>query len=128
MASAGRATGSTSPVLSRGTGSRNKHTRPPAYHYRDFVIKALNQDLPYNTFVKWQLAGDEYEPDNPLAVMATGFLAAGVHSTQITKNQVEKERYDEMDDIVRTTGTAMLGLTIGCARCHDHKTDPIPTK
>src|SRR5437879_8778126 len=58
---------------------------------------------------------------------ATGFLGACVHSTQITKSQVEKERYDELDDMVRTTGTAMLGLTIGCARCHDHKYDPIPT-
>ncbi len=109
-------------------GFEHDYDRPTAYHYRDFVIKALNQDLPYNTFVKWQLAGDEIEPDNPLAVMATGFLAAGVHSTQITVNLVEKERYDEMDDIVRTMGTAMLGLTVGCARCHDHKFDPIPTR
>jgi hypothetical protein len=60
--------------------------------------------------------------------MATGFLAAGVHSTQITANQVEKERYDELDDMLRTTGTAFLGLTVGCARCHDHKYDPIPTR
>ena len=84
--------------------------------------------MPYDTFVKWQLAGDEYEPDNPLALAATGFLAAGVHSTQITKNEVEKHRYDEMDDMLATTGTAMLGLTIGCARCHDHKYDPIPQR
>ena len=61
-----------------------------------------------------------------LALKATGFLAAGVHSTQITKNEVEKHRYDEMDDMLATIGTAMLGLTIGCARCHDHKFDPIP--
>ena len=106
-------------------GFEHDYDRPSAYHYRDFVIKALNEDLPYNTFVKWQLAGDEYEPDNPLALMATGFLAAGVHSTQITKNEVEKHRYDEMDDKLATTGTAMLGLTVGCARCHDHKYDPI---
>ncbi len=109
-------------------GFEHDYDRPTAYHYRDFVIKALNQNLPYNTFVKWQLAGDEIEPDNPLALMATGFLAAGVHSTQITVNLVEKERYDELDDIVRTMGTSMLGLTIGCARCHDHKFDPIPTR
>ena len=56
---------------------------------------------------------------------ATGFLAAGVHSDQITKSEVERHRYDEMDDMLATTGTAMLGLTIGCARCHDHKFDPI---
>lgn len=109
-------------------GFEHDYDRPSAYHYRDFVIKALNADMPYDRFVKLQLAGDELEPDDPLALMATGFLAAGVHSTQITANQVEKERYDELDDIVRTTGTAMLGLTVGCARCHDHKYDPIPTR
>jgi mono/diheme cytochrome c family protein len=109
-------------------GYEQDYDRPNAYHYRDFVIRALNQDLPYDTFVKWQLAGDEYEPENPLALAATGFLAAGVHSTQITASQVEKERYDELDDKLRTVGTSMLGLTIGCARCHDHKYDPIPTR
>jgi mono/diheme cytochrome c family protein len=107
-------------------GFEHDYDRPSAYHYRDFVIKALNADLPYDTFVKWQLAGDEFEPDNHLALMATGFLAAGVHSTQITKNEVEKQRYDEMDDMAATVGTALLGLTVGCARCHDHKYDPIP--
>lgn len=106
-------------------GFEQDYDRPNAYHYRDFVIEALNRDLPYDTFVKWQLAGDEYEPDNPLAMKATGFLAAGVHATQITANQAEKERYDELDDMARTVGTTMLGLTVGCARCHDHKYDPI---
>jgi len=106
-------------------GYEQDYDRPNAYHYRDFVIKALNQNLPYNTFVKWQLAGDEYEPNNPLAMMATGFLAAGTHATQITASQAEKERYDELDDMVRTISTTMLGLTIACARCHDHKFDPI---
>ncbi len=107
-------------------GFEHDYDRPTAYHYRDFVIRALNRDLPYNTFVQWQLAGDELAPNDPLALLATGFLAAGVHSTQITKNEVEKHRYDELDDILNTTGTAMLGLSIGCARCHDHKYDPIP--
>jgi hypothetical protein len=106
-------------------GFEQDYDRPHAYAYRDFVIRALNQDLPYDTFVKWQLAGDEFEPNNPLALAATGFLAAGVHATQITANQAEKERYDELDDMARTTGTAMLGLTVGCARCHDHKYDPV---
>jgi mono/diheme cytochrome c family protein len=109
-------------------GFEHDYDRPTAYHFRDFAIRAFNQDLPYDTFVRWQLAGDELAPDNPLALMATGFLAAGVHSTQITANQVEKERYDELDDMLRTTGTAFLGLTVGCARCHDHKYDPIPTR
>jgi hypothetical protein len=109
-------------------GFEHDTDRPTAYHYRDFVIEALNRDLPYNTFVKWQIAGDEYEPNNHLAVKATGFLAAGVHSTQITKSEVEKHRYDEMDDKLNTISTAFLGLSVGCARCHDHKYDPIPQR
>jgi hypothetical protein len=107
-------------------GFEHDYDRPSAYHYRDFVIQALNADLSYDTFVKWQIAGDEYEPDNNLALLATGFLAAGVHSTQITIREVEKHRYDEMDDMASTIGTAMLGLTVGCCRCHDHKFDPLP--
>jgi len=102
--------------------------RNHAYHYRDFVIKALNDDMPYNQFVRWQIAGDEIAPENPLALMATGFLGAGVFPTQLTEKEFESARYDELDDMVGTMGTAMLGMTIGCARCHDHKFDPIPTR
>ena len=108
-------------------GYEQDYDRKFAYHYRDFVIQALNSDMPYAQFVRWQLAGDEFEPDNPDAWKATGFLAAGTHATQITANQAEKERYDELDDQAATVGTAFLGLTVGCARCHDHKYDPIPT-
>ncbi|WP_435008438.1 PSD1 and planctomycete cytochrome C domain-containing protein [Tundrisphaera lichenicola] len=108
-------------------GYEHDYDRPSAYHYRDFVVRALNADMPYDRFVRLQVAGDEIEPENPEALMATGFLAAGVHSTQITANTAEKERYDELDDMAATLGTAMLGLTVGCARCHDHKFDPIPT-
>jgi hypothetical protein len=107
-------------------GFEQDYDRPFAYHYRDFVIKALNVDMPYDQFVRWQLAGDEIEPDNPLALMATGFLGAGVFPTQLTEKEFEPARYDELDDMVSTLGTSMLGLTIGCARCHDHKFDPIP--
>lgn len=107
-------------------GFEHDTDRPSAYQYRDFVIQALNDDLPFDTFVAWQLAGDEIAPANNEALKATGFLAAGVHSTQITKNEVEKHRYDELDDMLGTVGTSMLGLTIACARCHDHKFDPIP--
>ncbi|MFN5328922.1 MAG: PSD1 and planctomycete cytochrome C domain-containing protein [Planctomycetota bacterium] len=109
-------------------GYEQDYDRPTAYPYRDFVIKAFNSDLPYNTFLRWQIAGDEIDPNNPEAWFATGFLAAGVHATQITISQVEKERYDELDDIARTIGASMLGLSIQCARCHDHKYDPIPTR
>ncbi|MBS0209686.1 MAG: PSD1 domain-containing protein [Planctomycetes bacterium] len=107
-------------------GFEQDYDRPYAYSYRDFVIRALNSDMPYDQFVRWQIAGDELAGDDPQALAATGFLGAGVHATQITANQAEKERYDELDDVVRTIGTSMLGLTIGCARCHDHKYDPIP--
>jgi hypothetical protein len=109
-------------------GFEHDYDRPTAYHYRDFVIEAFNRDLPFDTFVKWQIAGDEYAPADPLALKATGFLAAGVHSTQITKSEVEKHRYDELDDKLNTLSTAFLGLTVGCARCHDHKYDPIPQR
>ena len=101
---------------------------PHAYPYRDFVIEALNADMPYAQFVQWQLAGDELAPEQPLARLATGFLAAGVHNADIAKVRVEQERYDELDDIASTIGTAILGLSIGCARCHDHKYDPISQK
>ncbi|HUE73019.1 MAG TPA: PSD1 and planctomycete cytochrome C domain-containing protein [Pirellulaceae bacterium] len=107
-------------------GFEQDYDRPYAFHFRDFVIKALNQDMPYDQFVRWQLAGDEFEPENPLALMATGFLGCGVFPTQITANEVERTRYDALDDMAATTGSAMLGLSIGCARCHDHKFDPIP--
>ena len=109
-------------------GFERDYERPYAYHYRDFLIKAFNRDMPYDRFVRWQLAGDELAPDNPLALMATGFLGAGAFPTEITEREFETVRYDELDDMVNTTGTAMLGLTIGCARCHDHKYDPIPTR
>ena len=114
--------------FAESSGFEHDTDRPNAYHYRDFVIKAFNMDMPFDQFVRWQIAGDEFAPDNPLALMATGFLGAGVFPTQITANEVERTRYDAMDDMLSTTGTAMLGLTVGCARCHDHKFDPIPTR
>jgi len=107
-------------------GFEHDYDRPFAYHFRDFVIRALNEDMPYDLFLRWQLAGDEIAPDDPLAMMATGFLGAGVFPTQITANEVERTRYDALDDMTATTGSAMLGMSIGCARCHDHKFDPIP--
>ena len=109
-------------------GFEHDYDRPSAFHYRDFVIRAFNQDMPYDQFVRWQLAGDELAPNDPLALMATGFLSAGVHPTQITLSDAERIRYDSMDDMLATTGSAMLATTVGCARCHDHKYDPIPTK
>jgi Protein of unknown function (DUF1553)/Protein of unknown function (DUF1549)/Planctomycete cytochrome C len=114
--------------FAESSGFEHDYDRPNAFHYRDFVIKALNSDMPFDQFVRWQLAGDEFDPGNPLALMATGFLGAGVFPTQITANEVERTRYDALDDMLSTTGSAFLGLTVGCARCHDHKYDPIPTR
>ena len=114
--------------FAESSGFEHDYDRPNAWHYRDFIIRALNADMPFDEFVKWQLAGDEFAPGNADAMMATGFLGAGVFPTQITANEVERVRYDAMDDMLSTTGSAMLGLTIGCARCHDHKYDPFPTQ
>ena len=108
-------------------GYEQDYDRPHAYHYRDFLTKAFNNDMPFDQFVRWQLAGDELAPDEPLALMATGFIGAGMFPTQLTEAEFETARYDELDDIVSTTGVAFLGLSTGCARCHDHKYDPIPS-
>lgn len=99
--------------------------RPAAYHFRDFVIQALNDDMPYDEFVRLQVAGDLIDPLNRNAQAATGFLAAGPFTSQQTQKERERSRYEQLDDVVSTLGTAMLGLTIGCARCHDHKFDPV---
>ena len=108
-------------------GFEHDSFRPAAFQYRDFVIRALNADMPFDRFVQYQIAGDEIAPDDWQAMAATGFLSAGVFPTQITEREFEVTRYNQLDDMVSTVGSAMLGLTIGCARCHDHKYDPIPT-
>ena len=111
-------------------GQEGDADRPQAYQFRDFVIRALNDDLPYNTFVRWQLAGDEIAPENPLAISATGFIVAG-NSTMLNVPMEEEKlrnRANELDDMVSTTAQAFLGLTLACARCHDHKYDPLPTR
>jgi mono/diheme cytochrome c family protein len=109
-------------------GFEQDYDRKFAFHYRDFVIRAFNDDMPYDRFVRWQIAGDELAPKEPMAMMATGFLGAGVFPTQITISEAERVRYDAMDDMLATIGSGMLATTIGCARCHDHKYDPIPTR
>lgn len=112
-------------------GQESDRDRPHAYRYRDFVIRALNADMPMDQFVRWQIAGDEYEPENPEAVVATGFLTAGTHSV-LGEEFLEEEklfnRYNELDDVISTLGSAMLGLTVGCARCHDHKYDALSAR
>jgi hypothetical protein len=109
-------------------GYEQDYDRKFAYHYRDFVIRALNEDIPFDKFARWQIAGDELAPDNPLALAATGFLGAGAFPTQLTEVEFESARYEELSDMTGTTGIAFLGLSVGCARCHDHKYDPIPSE
>ncbi|MCY2965103.1 MAG: PSD1 and planctomycete cytochrome C domain-containing protein, partial [Planctomycetota bacterium] len=99
--------------------------RPGAYHYRDWVIKALNADLPYTEFVRMQIAGDVLKPGFEGA-SASGFLVAGPFPGQITQKTEERIRYDQLDDMLMTIGGSMLGLTLGCVRCHEHKYDPFP--
>ncbi|MFQ3592399.1 MAG: DUF1549 and DUF1553 domain-containing protein [Gemmataceae bacterium] len=100
--------------------------RPNAYRYRDWVIRAFNADLPYRDFVRWQLAGDELAPDNPDAVIATGYLR--LYPDEYNAAQLEQRHQEILDDLTDTTSFAFLGLTFGCARCHDHKYDPISQK
>jgi hypothetical protein len=100
--------------------------RPAAYRYRDFVIGAFNQDMPFDQFIRWQIAGDHLVPGNLQAISATGFLVAGSYPGQTTSKTLALIRYDHLDDMVATLGTSMLGLSLGCARCHEHKYDPIP--
>ena len=103
--------------------------RPNAWRYRDWVVQAINEDLPYNTFARLQLAGDVLEPENPGSVEATGFLAAAAYDTagQNQQSAAMKAvvRQDELEDLIGTTGQTFLGLTLNCARCHDHKFDPV---
>ena len=98
--------------------------RPDAWRYRDWVVEALNRDLPYDQFVRLQLAGDEVRPDDPSAFIATGFNRC--YPDMVDLNDQRLRRQNALDDITETTGLVFLGLTIGCARCHDHKFDPIP--
>ncbi|WP_422925359.1 DUF1549 and DUF1553 domain-containing protein [Singulisphaera sp. PoT] len=97
--------------------------RDDAWRYRDWVVAALNRDLPYDAFMRLQLAGDEAAPDDPSAFIATGFNRC--YPDMVDLNDQGLRRQNALNDITETTGLAFLGLTIGCARCHDHKTDPI---
>ena len=104
--------------------------RPNAWPYRDWVISALNRDMPYDEFVRWQLAGDLLAPDDIEAIKAVGFLVAGAHDTvvPVVDRMRAMMRQDELEDIVGTVSQTFLGLTVNCARCHDHKFDPITTR
>ncbi len=103
--------------------------RPHAWPYRDWVIDALNADMPYDEFCRQQLAGDVLYPDDTAGLAAVGFLAAGPRDTPGQNQQSAAMRavvrQDELEDLVGTSAQAFLGLTLHCARCHDHKFDPL---
>jgi hypothetical protein len=110
---------------SDSNGYEEDEIREHAYPYRDFVTWAMNSDLPYDEFVRWQIAGDELQPSHPMAVAATGFCTAGSYNTFMPQPE---ERSDELDDIVGTLFSTTLGLSVRCARCHDHMYDAIPSR
>lgn len=99
--------------------------KPEVWRYRDYVIQSLNSDKPYDEFVREQLAGDEM-PFTPERMIATGFYRLGIWDDEPA--DPEQALYDDLDDIVAVTSQVFLGLTINCARCHDHKIDPIRQK
>ena len=104
--------------------------REHAWPYRDWVIKAFNEDMPYDRFVRLQIAGDVLEPGNPDAITATGFLVCGAFDGLKPNGDKQRKimRQDEMEDLVGTVAQSFLGLTVHCARCHDHKFDAITQK
>ncbi len=109
--------------FAESNGFETNLPRGSAWPYRDYVIRAFNEDIPYDRFVLEQIAGDVLGVDE-----ATGFLVAGCWDQVKSPDPVltANQRADELHDIVSTTGSAFVGLTVGCARCHDHKFDPIP--
>jgi len=100
--------------------------KPHAWRYRDYVIRSLNADKPYDRFIREQLAGDELPDADRDSLIATGYYRLGLWDDEPADRL--QARYDSFDDIVATTGQVFLGLTINCARCHDHKLDPIPQR
>lgn len=110
-------------------GFERDKLRPNAWRYRDWVIQALNGDMPYQEFAARQLAGDVLYPHDASAIVGTGFLVAGPYDEvgQLQQSEAMKAvvREDELEDILGTVSQTFLGLTVNCARCHDHKFDPI---
>ena len=98
--------------------------KPNAWKFRDYVINSFNEDKPYDQFLREQLAGDELADANRETLIASGFYRLGIWDDEPADPLLA--RYDELDSIVTTIGQGMLGLTINCARCHEHKIDPMP--
>ena len=112
------------------SGFHNDLDRPHAWKYRDYVIRSFNEDKPWARFVAEQLAGDEVDGADEQSLIATGFCRNGPSNDDNmgkTPEALAQYRADQLDDVISTTGAVFLGATIGCARCHNHKTDPIST-
>jgi len=108
-------------------GYSNDYERPNAWRYRDYVIHSFNQDKPYDRFILEQVAGDELDSSSPENVIAAGFLRMGPwEQTSMSVAAVTRQAF--LDDVTHSTATVFLGLTAGCARCHDHKFDPLPAR
>jgi hypothetical protein len=99
-------------------------TKPHVWKYRDYVIESFNRDTPYDQFIIEQLAGDEIEQPTVRSIIATGYYRLGIWDDEPTDPL--QAQYDDLDSILSTTSQVMLGMTVNCARCHDHKKDPIP--
>src|SRR5262245_39505482 len=107
-------------------GYKADETRPDMWRYRDYVIQAFNDDKPYDRFVREQIAGDELYPGDPDALTAMGFNRNWIDETNAAGLVIRRQ--ETLDEITNVTGTAFLGMTFACARCHDHKYDPILQK
>jgi len=104
-------------------GFEHDAVRPHSWRYRDYVIRSFNEDKPYDRFIREQLAGDELWPQDPEALIATGFNLLGPDMVD-SSDQVQR-RHNTLNDMTDTTALAFLGLTMGCARCHNHKFEPL---
>ena len=104
-------------------GFEHDKVRSHAWRYRDWVVRALNSDMPYDRFVQLQLAGDELQPNDPDAATATAFCLSGPDMPDI--NSQDERRHNLLNEMTATIGSVILGLQLGCAQCHDHKYDPI---
>lgn len=109
------------------SGFANDYEHGNAWRYRDYVVRAFNDDLPYDQFVKEQIAGDELAPEDPEKIIATGFLRMGPWElTGMEVPKIARQRF--LDDVTNSVGEVFLGHALQCARCHDHKFDPVPTR
>ena len=109
------------------SGFANDFERGNAWRFRDYVVRAFNNDKPYDQFIREQIAGDEIAPDNPESIIAAGFLRMGPWElTGMEVPKIARQRF--LDDVTNSVGETFLAHSLQCARCHDHKFDPIPTQ